>query len=190
MIGSRTEGEASTSPCKGEVGREAAGRGSAPRRFARTPPMTARARRLRKQPSEAEKKLWQMLRRHQFETLGFRRQHPIGVYVLDFYCPALRPAIEPDGGQHNEPGLTARDERRTQWLASKDINVVRFWNNDVLRNLEGVWTVLMQEVEARRERPATPSLTHPLSGGGDSSVPPDLVCEQVKRRLPSLSENG
>jgi very-short-patch-repair endonuclease len=177
----RPEGEAPTSPCKGEVGREAAGRGSVSPRFARTPQMTKRARRLRRQPSEAEKKLWRVLRRHQFEKLGFRRQHPIGVYVLDFYCPSLRLAIEVDGGQHNEAAIAAHDERRTQWLASKDIKVVRFWNNDVLRNLEGVWTVLVQEVEARRARPATPSLTLPLTGGGDSLGSLDIVFGEVDR---------
>ena len=110
-----------------------------------------------------------MLRRHQFENLGFRRQHPVGIYVLDFYCPALRLGIELDGGQHNHAAVAARDETRRQWLASKDIKVIRFWNNDVLGNLEGVWIVLMQEIETRRVRPATPSLTLPLSGGGNAS---------------------
>ena len=161
MTRARPDGEAPTSPCKGEVGREAAGRGSSRSRFARTPEMTKRARRLRKEPTEAEKKLWRILRRHQIEKLGFRRQHPVGAYVLDFYCPALRLCIELDGGQHNDAAGMARDERRTQWLASKNIKVIRFWNNDVLGNIEGVWILLMQEIEARRARHATPSLTLP-----------------------------
>ena len=160
--------DGATSPCKGEVDREAGGRGFLAPRFTRTHPMTARGLRLRKEPSEAEKKLWRLVRRQQLAGLGFRRQHAIGSYVLDFYCPALKLAVELDGGQHAEAAQAAHDRRRTRWLSESGIKVLRFWNNDVLGNIEGVLTVLMQEID---HRPDTPSLSLPLARGGESQEP-------------------
>jgi very-short-patch-repair endonuclease len=151
---------APTSPCKGEVGRDATGRGS-PGRFSRTKGMTSRARALRRRMTEAEKKLWSALRRKQVLGLSFRRQHPIGPYVLDFYCPQIGLAIELDGGQHNEEGRT-HDERRTHWLKVQNITVLRFWNNEIFENVDGVLSVLVDRVHE-----LTPSLTLPLSGGGN-----------------------
>jgi very-short-patch-repair endonuclease len=68
----------------------------------------------------------------------FRRQHPVGPYVLDFYCPRLRLAIELDGGQHNFVGETERDQRRDLWLAARGVTLLRFWNSDVIENMGGV----------------------------------------------------
>lgn len=149
------------SPCKGEVDREAGGRGS---RFSRTKAVTARARRLRGNLTDAEQRLWQKLRHGQISGFQFRRQHPVGPYPLDFYCPNLRLAIEVDGGQHAEARKHA-DDHRTRWLADKDIAVVRYWNNDVLSNLQGVIEDLLVHIE-RRASGLTPSPTLPLSGGG------------------------
>ena len=143
----------STSPCKGGVARAAGGRGSVSR-FSRTHDMTERARRLRRDLTDVERKFWQRLRREQISGLNFRRQHPVGPYVLDFYCPTLRLAIELDGGQHNLDQNRRKDERRTAWL-------LRFWNNDVTGNLAGVLTEI-----ARIASELTPSPTLPLSGGG------------------------
>ena len=153
-----------TSPCKGEVGREAAGRGS---KFARTKAMTKRARRLRTELPDAEAILWRAVRRDQLEGLSFRRQHPIGPYVLDFYCPEIRLGIEIDGGQHSLPKEVAKDSVRTEWLASKKIRMLRFWNNDALENIHGV---LSEIARVANDRPSdlTPSPTLPLSGGGRS----------------------
>jgi len=78
--------------------------------------------------------------------LSFRRQHPLGGYVMDFYCPAIRLAIEVDGGQHNGALGRARDERRSKWLQGKGVTVLRFWNNDVLGNIEGVWEEIERTV--------------------------------------------
>jgi len=150
----------SASRCKGEVAREAGGRGSTVR-FSRTKEMTARAQHLRHDPTYVERKLWQKLRRNQPENLSFRRQHPVGPYVMDFYCPALRLAIELDGGQHNFDQNRRKDERRTIWLRSNGIEVLRFWNNDVMSNLDGV----LSEI-ARVASDMTPSPILPLSGGG------------------------
>jgi very-short-patch-repair endonuclease len=156
-----------TSPCKGEVDREAGGRGS---RFSRTQLMTARARKLRGNMTDAEARLWRALRRGQLNGFQFRRQHPIGPFTLDFFCPALRLAIEIDGGQHAVQQKRA-DERRTQWLSEKSIVVVRYWNNDVFSNLRGVLADLVAAIE-NRARKVTPSPTLPLSGGGSTASPP------------------
>ena len=153
-----------TSPCKGEVDREASGRGS---RFSRTRAMTLRAKRLRHNMTDAESRLWQALRRGQLNDLPFRRQHPIGPFTVDFYCPGLRLAIEIDGGQHALQRKQA-DERRTRFLAEKKIAVVRYWNNDVFGNLPGVLADLEAVID-RRTREVTPSPTLPLSGGGSAT---------------------
>ena len=136
-------------------------------RFARTPVMTKRARRLRREPTDAEKKLWRALRRDQLDGLSFRRQHPVAPYVLDFYCRTAPLAIEVDGGQHAD-ATKEHDVRRSAFLAAKGIAVVRFWNNDVLSNLEGVLSEIVRIASAR----VTPSrraarVDLPLSGGGN-----------------------
>jgi very-short-patch-repair endonuclease len=153
------------SPYKGEVDREAGGRGS---RFFRTKAITARARRLRENMTDAERRLWQALRRGQLNGVQFRRQHPLGPYTLDFYCSSLRLAVEVDGGQHAELRKQA-DDQRTHWLADKDIAIVRYWNNDVLSNLQGVLEDLLTHIE-RRASGLTPSLPLPLSGGGKTTI--------------------
>ena len=152
----------STSPCKGEVGRAAAGRES---RFARTAKMTSRARRLRANMTDAERKLWQSLRRGSLNGFNFRRQHPVGPYTLDFYCPQLRLGIEIDGGQHAYQNVAANDHQRNQWLTTKGILILRFWNNDVLTNIEGVLAEIVR-IATDRARELTPSPPLPLSGGG------------------------
>jgi very-short-patch-repair endonuclease len=161
----------STSPCKGEVGRAAAGRGSK-RRFSRTRAMTKRARRLRVDPTDVEKKLWRALRRDQMNGLHFRRQHPIGPYTLDFYCPEIHLCVELDGGQHNTGIHQRSDARRTAYLESQGIAVLRFWNNDVLSNLDGVLAEIARVSIQRASLDATPSPTLPLAGGGRKGGPP------------------
>ena len=155
-------GKPPTSPCKGEGDREAGGWGS---RFSRTKDMTARARSLRVNMTDAEARLWHALRRDQLNGFSFRKQHPIGPYTVDFYCSQLRLAVEVDGGQHAEQRKQA-DDRRTHWLAEKGVTVVRYWNNDVLSNLEGVLSDLVTHMERLAQAEATPTPTLPLSGGG------------------------
>jgi very-short-patch-repair endonuclease len=119
---------------------------------------------LRRDATRAERKLWYFLQRGQLAGLSFRRQHPIGGYIVDFYCPAIRLAIELDGGQHNQPDHQARDERRSEWLRCKGVTVLRFWNNDVLQNTEGVWDEIARTAAALSLRPATPTLPSPFQG--------------------------
>lgn len=101
-------------------------------------PLLKAARALRGSMTDAEQLLWYCLRRKQLEGFRFRRQHPFEMFVLDFYCCETKLAIELDGGQHNEPEGMARDNARTEFLAKHDIYVLRFWNNEVFINLEGV----------------------------------------------------
>ena len=103
--------------------------------------MAPRARRLRVTMTDAERKLWRTLRDRQVDGLKFRRQHPIGPYVLDFLCEERRLAVELDGGQHTAD----KDAVRTAWLADHGVRVIRFWNNDVLTNLPGVVEMIRQE---------------------------------------------
>ncbi|MBI5436216.1 MAG: endonuclease domain-containing protein [Nitrosomonadales bacterium] len=94
------------------------------------------SRSLRREMTDAEKLLWRHLRMKQFEGHKFRRQHPIGKYILDFVCLEALLALEVDGGQHAEHADS--DANRTRWLEAKGFRVLRFWNNEVLDNIEGV----------------------------------------------------
>jgi len=96
---------------------------------------TARAQMLRKRMTDAERRLWSKLRMRQVEGFRFRRQAPVGPYVVDFICLELKLIVEVDGGQHAMPQA---DAKRTAWLESEGYRVIRFWNNDVLKNTEGV----------------------------------------------------
>ncbi len=93
-------------------------------------------RNLRKNSTDAERKLWQYLRRRQIGNFKFTRQYSVGSYILDFYCPETRLAIEIDGGQHFEN--KDKDEIRTEFLVKQNIKVIRFWNNEIFNNIDGV----------------------------------------------------
>ena len=104
--------------------------------------MRERARDLRKNPTEAEGLLWQNLRRRQLGGFRFGRQHAIGPYIVDFYCFEERVAIEVDGGQHS--GQAAYDAGRTSFLESEGLRVLRFWNNQVLGEVEAVKHMILE----------------------------------------------
>jgi len=103
--------------------------------------MPRRARELRQRMTNAERKLWYALRDRRFARFKFRRQVPIGRFIADFVCFERRLVIEVDGGQHAE---SVRDQWRDRWFAANGFRVLRFWNNEVLKNLEGVMTVLAE----------------------------------------------
>lgn len=106
-----------------------------------------RARRLRRASTEAEKLLWQKLRARQLSGAKFRRQTPIGQYIVDFVSFEHKLVVEIDGGQHNAPEGQQHDLERTSWLEAQGFRVLRFWNNQVLTNLEGVLERTLQELE-------------------------------------------
>lgn len=97
---------------------------------------TARARLLRRRMTDAERRLWSKLRLRQVDGLRFRRQAPVGPYIVDFICLETKLIVEVDGGQHAAD--KEKDDERTTWLEAEGYRVVRFWNNDVLSNTEGV----------------------------------------------------
>ena len=105
-----------------------------------------RRRELRRNPTDAERKVWGILKGEQM-GVRFFRQYSIGPYVLDFYAPKCRLGIEIDGGQHAEEAHRKHDDERTKYLASQDIRVIRFGNNDVMRNLEGVWLKIREALD-------------------------------------------
>ena len=107
-----------------------------------------RAKGLRQQTTDAEARLWYVLRRKHMLGFKFRRQHPIGRYVTDFACPDAKLIIELDGGQHAEQ--VARDAARTRELEAHGYTVLRFWNNEVLANFDGVQDVIRAALGARR----------------------------------------
>jgi very-short-patch-repair endonuclease len=138
----------------------------APRQPDRT---IARARDLRRAMTEAEKKLWWHLRQLPVATTHFRRQAAIGPYFADFACHKRRLVIEVDGGGHGEARQMAADRARTAFLCSRGYRVLRFWNNEVLREIEGVMTLIYAAVH-QQEAPPTPDPSPPFAarmGGGE-----------------------
>jgi very-short-patch-repair endonuclease len=95
-----------------------------------------RARELRKSSTPAEQLLWQALRNRNLGDYKFRRQHPIGPYIADFFCAEVGLVVEVDGGGHLDQ--VAYDQDRTDWLADQGYHVIRFWNDDVLNHLDDV----------------------------------------------------
>lgn len=119
--------------------------------------------------TDAEERLWYHLRAHRLLGLKFKRQKPLGPYIADFACPALRLIIEIDGGQHSED--VEYDRRRDIWLSKHGYTVLRFWNNEVMENMEGV---LERIVDAVRDKAPSPPAPLPKSGEGcsNSTSPP------------------
>lgn len=136
---SPSAGSRPPSPARGE-GNEPAARDVVPSK-----PVSL-ARGLRSRMTDAERKL--ALRDRRFANFKFRRQVPIGPYVADFVCFERRVVIEVDGGQH---AGSARDERRDSWLSANNFLVLRFWNNDVLSNIDGVLLSLLETLHERHE---------------------------------------
>jgi very-short-patch-repair endonuclease len=132
----------------------------------RVKPVTReRARALRTSSTRAEQIVWSKIRAHRLNGVGFRRQTPIGSYIVDFVSHAAKLIIEIDGGQHFDDAYEVRDARRDAFLRSKGFRVLRFSNRDVMTNIEGVWTVIAAAV-GESEAPSLPS---PAGGGGGTS---------------------
>jgi very-short-patch-repair endonuclease len=135
-----------------------------------------RARELRRNPTDTERKLWHHIRDKQIENFRFRRQRPIGKYIVDFICLEANLVIELDGGQHAEQ--LQYDAERTKYLTAQGLHVLRYWNNDVMQNIAGVLedirTALIQRVSL-----STPSRPSPREGK-EPTVPVEEVSAPMR----------
>jgi very-short-patch-repair endonuclease len=142
-------------PLRGRSDRVAVREGGPQPAHHRPIPWRAQARALRHNMTEAERRLWYWLRAHRFSGVAFRRQSPIGSYIVDFVSHTHRLVIEIDGGQHSE---NTSDVRRDDWLSSKGYRVLRFWNSEVLRDRDRVLARIAEAVSnsaAPSRRPRT-----------------------------------
>ena len=112
--------------------------------------------------TDAERKLWSALRNRQLDDAKFRRQQPIGPFIADFVCQEHRLIVEADGGQHS---TSASDDRRTAFLESKGYRVLRFWNHDILGNIEGVASMIRASLSP--PHPAQAALESPSPSRGE-----------------------
>lgn len=116
--------------------------------------------------TRAETLLWRHIKAHRIDGLGFRRQVPIGSYIADFVCHSAGLIVELDGESHDFISTQSSDQQRDAWFESQGYQVLRFTNNDVWRNLEGVVQVI-RETAGTRARSSPPSLSLPHKGGGN-----------------------
>ena len=110
------------------------------------PILKQRRQELRRNQTEAEKTFWVHVRSRSFLGLRFFRQYSVGPYILDFYCPKANIAVELDGGQHSLDECREYDAARSAFLMAHGIEVMRFWNHEVLQNINGVLTVIAERI--------------------------------------------
>ena len=125
-----------------------------------------RAKQLRRTMTRAEALLWRHLKANRLAGLGFRRQSPMGNYIADFVAHSCKLVVEVDGESHDFVPRLCHDSRRDEWLESRGYRVLRFTNDDVMKNLEGV----VIAIHRAAEQAAPLSLTLPRKGGGNSSA--------------------
>jgi very-short-patch-repair endonuclease len=142
----------------------------------------AAARKLRADTTPHERILWRALKQLPLAGTHFRRQAPIGPYVVDFLCPAARLIIELDGGHHNEDETATRDQARQLWLEKEGYRVVRFWNSEITSDLTAVLERIYMELHGSREAEVEP-FKHRRRG--QSVTPPRPL-----RGRPSPSRGG
>lgn len=112
------------------------------------PQLKNRARNLRGNMTDAERRLWSKVRGKQINNLQFYRQRPMGKYIVDFYCSKINLAIEIDGGQHYDDMVVIKDRERTKYLKEKfNLKILRFTNLDVLKNIDGVIIKIAEEIK-------------------------------------------
>jgi len=108
-----------------------------------------KCKKLRRDQTEAEKRLWSILRDRQLSGVKFRRQYPLGNYILDFYSPEYRLGIEADGSQHYENDIREKDDIREKELSMVGVEIIRFNDSEILRNIEGVCESILQKLKKR-----------------------------------------
>jgi very-short-patch-repair endonuclease len=138
------------------------------------PTLTGFAKQMRRNPTDAERRVWSLLRRKQVDGLKFRRQVVLGPFIVDFACLQRRLVIEVDGGQH---AASATDEARTKVLEANGYRVLRYWNNDVLTNIDGVLEDIVSAITT------TPTPNPSPQGGGEhtESVAPSRRTKKKMR---------
>lgn len=125
------------------------------------PRQTKRAQELRNNATEAERRLWAQLQHRRLGGFKFSRQMAVGPFVCDFLCRERGLVVELDGGQHAD--AAAQDERRTAFLKAKGLTVLRFWNNEIFQNMDGVLQLILAKLEELPSKFVRPPL--PLAGG-------------------------
>ena len=126
--------------------------------------------RLRKKAINPERVLWRHLRNRNFAGHKFRRQHPFDGYILDFYCPSSKLAIELDGGGHNYRAGQNRDRTRSEFLAHHGVAVLRFWNHQVRQELDSVLRAIWLALNERQKSNPSPSSSPFGKGRGGARV--------------------
>ena len=154
-------------PLRGRVGERGMPHDEVPQ-FQRT-----RAKQLRRVMTRAETLLWRYLKADRLAGLAFRRQTPMGSYIADFVAHSCKLVVEVDGESHDFEERIRHDERRDQWFASRGYRVLRFTNDDVMKNLEGVVLSILKAAE----QAAPLSLTLPRKGGGNPSASASLTSD-------------
>jgi len=140
---------------------------------------TENARRLRRKQTDEEKELWRALRAGRFAGFKFRRQHPLGPYILDFFCPAARLSLELDGSQHGFPEQRQRDAEREKFLSEQGIEELRFWNREWRENREDVLLTIWEALHRR-----TGCVQILRKEENNRFVPPEPKKIVLKRKLP------
>ena len=130
---------------------------------------TQRARRLRKDETWAEKLMWRWLRDRRFTGYKFRRQHPLGIYYLDFFCEEAQLNIEVDGLHHGFPDQREHDIKREKFLQSRGIQTLRFWNCHLRRNAQSIRDTIFNELQTRAPHPL-PEYTQPMKSGTEKRI--------------------
>jgi len=125
-----------------------------------------RAKRPRRTMTRAETLLWRHLKAHRLAALGFRRQSPMGNYIADFVAHSCKLVVKVDGESHDFESRLRQDGRRDEWFSSRGYRVLRFTNDDVMKNLEGV----VVAIGLAAAQAAPPSLALPRKGGGNNSA--------------------
>ena len=120
----------------------------------------AAAKKLRANTTRHERILWRALKELPIEGTHFRRQAPIGPYVVDFFCPSKKLIIELDGGHHNDDAVAERDSERQAWLEQQGYKIIRFWNSDVAGDLNAVMENIYMELFGSREAAMSPLKHH------------------------------
>src|SRR5262245_39039992 len=132
--------------------------------------------------TDAERKLWWHLRRLPIEHSHFRRQATIGPYFADFACHERRLIIEVDGSQHNEPENVARDEERSAYLRAQGYRILRFWNNDVLKNIGSAIEAIFAAMHQHEASPPPLPPPHHAARGGRGTERPSRVADNAVAR--------